>query len=68
MNHNDNPTKGKNSKKGNPFPLHIACQEGFTDEALMLIEQGASVNEKGTKGSYTPLHSACVMGHIATAL
>jgi len=52
MNHNDSPTKGKNSKKGNPFPLHFACQEDHIDRAVRLIEQGSNVNEKDTDVSF----------------
>ena len=47
--------------------LHIACMEGKKDEALVLIEQGASITAKLSNG-YTPLHSACWNGRAGASM
>ena len=39
-------------------PLHIACQNGDTNEVEKLLKDGANVNETNVHGE-TPLHIAC---------
>jgi ankyrin repeat protein len=47
----------------NVFPLHSAAAGNYTNIAIMLIENGASVNIKQQAG-VTPLHSAAQNGNV----
>ena len=42
-------------------PLHIACQNGHTRIAELLLDRGADINHKNTEGS-TPLNLAIKAG------
>ncbi|KAK7489800.1 hypothetical protein BaRGS_00018982 [Batillaria attramentaria] len=48
-------------------PLHVACETGKTDVAILLISLDADVNVKDNYG-YTPLHFACNGDNTQTAL
>jgi ankyrin repeat protein len=43
-------------------PLHRAIRDGYLDVAKRLVELGANINSKNTKG-WTPLHRAIIDGH-----
>lgn len=45
-------------------PLHLACHEGHTLVALMLLDSGSNVNAINKDGR-TPLHMACSKNHGA---
>ena len=47
-------------------PLHIACENGHTETASVLLVAGADANAV-KDNSATPLHIACRNGHTATA-
>lgn len=47
--------------------LHRAAQTGQTDVCQLLIDNGADVNIRSTRGWYTPLHSALANGYVQTA-
>lgn len=47
--------------------LHRAAQIGNTDICQLLINNGADVNMRSSKGWYTPLHVALANGYIETA-
>lgn len=44
-------------------PLFLACKNGHTEIARILIEKGASINQPNPKGD-TPLHIAIQEGHV----
>ena len=48
-------------------PLHLACDYGHREVALLLLERGADI-EAGDSIGRTPLHWACRDDHIETAL
>jgi ankyrin repeat protein len=48
--------------------LHRAAEVGFNDACQLLVELGANINGRSSKGWYTPLHIACGNGHFDTAL
>lgn len=47
-------------------PLHEACNHGSVEIVELLIEHGASVNDRGGKHceGVTPLHDAASCGHL----
>jgi ankyrin repeat protein len=47
--------------------LHRAAQEGNTDVCEVLIDRGADVNVRSSRGWYTPLHCALANGYVETA-
>lgn len=47
--------------------LHRAAQTGNTDICQILLDHGADVNLKSSRGWYTPLHCALSNGYIETA-
>ena len=63
--------RGANIHRGNDnhlwTPLHLACQWGHTDIALLLLDRGADINITAIYG-HTPLHWACRNGHTDVAL
>ena len=44
-------------------PLHEACNHGYNDIVVLLINSGAYVNASGMGGD-TPLHDAVVNNHV----
>lgn len=48
--------------------LHKAAAQGFTDICEVLIEYGAEVNMRTTRGWYTPMHLAAGNGYFETAM
>lgn len=49
---------------GDVTPLYIACQDGQTEAARVLVKYGANINLACDDGS-TPLHAACNYGHAS---
>mmetsp|Transcript_3432 Transcript_3432/g.5346 ORF Transcript_3432/g.5346 Transcript_3432/m.5346 type:complete len:227 (+) Transcript_3432:35-715(+) len=47
--------------------LHRAAQLGYTDICQVLVERGADIDMRTTRGWYTPLHFALGHGYIDTA-
>ena len=47
-------------------PLYIACQEGHTEVALLLLANGAALNQAKSGGS-TPIIIVCLDGHTIVA-
>jgi ankyrin repeat protein len=47
--------------------LHKAAEIGFTELCEYLIEQGVSVNERSSRGWFSPLHIALGHGYVDTA-
>ena len=44
--------------------LHRVCVWGDVEAAKTLMEAGININRFGDRG-YTPLHTACMFGHLA---
>jgi ankyrin repeat protein len=66
ININSFSAEGKDEKQ---TALHLACENGHVEVAIVLIEQGANINAKGLGGD-TPLHGAIKFGkvHVVRAL
>jgi ankyrin repeat protein len=48
-------------------PLHVACEYGSRDTAMVLLDAGADMTARNRKG-WTPLHVACANGNMETAV
>ena len=48
--------------------MHKAAASGLTDVCFLLLENGAELNMRSTRGWYTPLHLACGNGYFETAM
>ena len=46
--------------------LHIACQNGEVDAALLCLDRGAVVDRPNLRGA-TPLLNSCLQGHADVA-
>jgi ankyrin repeat protein len=60
ININSFSIEGKDEKQ---TALHLACENGHVDVAIVLIEHGANINAKGL-GDDTPLHTAIIFGYL----
>ncbi|TRY68529.1 hypothetical protein TCAL_13102 [Tigriopus californicus] len=54
-------------KAGDMTELIQAARTGDLDEAIRLVSKGADVNEIGPQYNLTPLHLACLHGHLEVA-
>lgn len=60
------PSSGSRSRDRNErgwTPLHEACNHGWYEVALRLVQAGANINAKGLDND-SPLHDAVVNGHL----
>ena len=51
--------------KGGMTPLHVACQNGHTKIAKLLLDRGADIDHKNAEGS-TPLNLSIRVRHMDT--